>query len=267
MIRKCIITFFCICVIATFDALSQPGFQKHLPRTYLSDVKQTTDSGFVVTGWNMPASGGMGMSLTRFDKNGDTIWSKAFFDQDELIAFSMDITSDSGYIISGQSMGVNSDVYILRTDANGNILWVKKYGGAGVDLSRCIHKVNDGGYIISGHTNSFGVGGFDIFIIKTDLNGNIEWSKAFGDTADDYSFSICPTVDSGFVALGILKMWSFSSDLALIKINSLGDTLWTKTYGLDVEHGYDIIETHNHGFAITGFTTSFSSGIEDAFYY
>jgi hypothetical protein len=85
-------------------------------------------------------------------------------------------TSDGGYILAGytSSFGVDSsDIFLIKTDANGNVVWAKTYGGTGDDRAYSVQQTSDGGYIVTGFTYSFGASLADIFLIKTDANGNI----------------------------------------------------------------------------------------------
>ena len=249
--------------------MAQVTFQKQVVLTNLAEAKQTFDGGFVATGWYSNPSGNQDVCLIRTNSLGDTIWTRIFGEAEDVQSISMDITSDSGYIIAGWTYIGATDsakVYLIRTNANGDTLWIKKLGGTRNDDGRCVRQTLDGGFIISGETNSFGAGYQDTYIIKTDANGNVEWSKALGGPLFDYGYAICETDDSGFVALVTFNAFSNNSDILLVKMNSLGDTLWSKSYGgSGVDMGFDIVETFDHGFAVMGYTNSFGSGGGDGY--
>jgi hypothetical protein len=110
------------------------------------------------------------------DANGNIIWAKTYGGTSSDGAFSVQQTSDGGYILAGftYSFGAGgSDVFLIKTDANGNIIWAKTYGGTGGENASSVLHTSDGGYILAGETNSFGAGGGDAFLIKTDENGDI----------------------------------------------------------------------------------------------
>jgi hypothetical protein len=91
-------------------------------------------------------------------------------------ATSVQQTSDGGYIVAGSTTSFGAgkrDIFLIKTDAEGNIIWAKTYGGTYWDEARSVQQTSDGGYIVAGYTNSFGAGDYDIFLIKTDANGDI----------------------------------------------------------------------------------------------
>ena len=100
-------------------------------------------------------------------------------------------TSDGGYIVAGwtNSFGASlNDIFLIKTDANGNIIWAKTYGGTDDDWALYVQQTSDGGYIVVGGTTSFGAGGSDIFLIKTDANGNIQWAKTYGGSDSEFPY-------------------------------------------------------------------------------
>jgi len=109
---------------------------------------------------------------TTFQKTfGGTSWDEAHAVQQ---------TTDGGYIVAGRadSFGVGgSDVYLIKTDSLGDTLWAKTYGGAGSDEGWAVRQTTDGGYIVAGYTESFGAGLRDVYLIKTDANGDTLWTK------------------------------------------------------------------------------------------
>ncbi|PCI07176.1 MAG: hypothetical protein COB73_08715, partial [Flavobacteriaceae bacterium] len=122
-------------------------------------------------------------------------------------------TTDGGYAVLGFTQSMNGDItdktdtsfdyWLLKFDANDNLQWSKTYGGPLDDEARSIAQTTDNGYIISGTTSSFGSGGEEIYTIKTDALGVIQWTKTYGESdGDDKSNSVIQTSDGGYV-LGI----------------------------------------------------------------
>jgi ribosomal protein S11 len=178
-------------------------------------VQQTSDGGYIVAG---------DPSLIKTDANGNIIWTKTY---EETAAYSVQQTSDGGYIVAGRihSFGAGSaDILIIKTDANGNIIWAKTYGGTDWDGARFVQQTSDGGYIVAGTTWSFGTGGYDIILIKTDANGNIIWAKTYGGTGNEESFSVQQTSDGGYIVAGRTSSFGAGySDIFIIKTDANGN--------------------------------------------
>lgn len=180
-------------------------------------------------------------------------------------------TSDGGFIIAGttSSFGVgNTAVYLIKTDSIGSYLWSKAIGGIGVEWGYSIKQTYDGGYIAAGYTNSFGNGGYDMYLIKTDTIGNILWEKSYGGKDWDFGYSVIQTPDSGFVLCG--ETYSFGNgnqDVYLVRTNKFGDTLWTKTFGgtgKDIAHF--LLNYNDSLFVLAGETNSFTNGNSDVYF-
>jgi len=136
-------------------------------------------------------------------------------------AYSVQQTSDGGYIVAGDAGG---DIFLIKTDANGNISWAKTYGGTSYDWTRSVQQTSDGGYIVAGYTTSFGASARDIFLIKTDANGNIQWAKTYGGTSDDWAFSVQQTSDGGYILAGETRSFGAGyGDIFLIKTDANGN--------------------------------------------
>jgi hypothetical protein len=120
-------------------------------------------------------------------------------------ANSVQQTSDGGYILAGLTYSFGAgyyDIFLIKTDVNGNIIWAKTYGGTDWDWANSVQQTSDGGYILAGLTYSFGAGLADIFLIKTDANGNIQWAKTYGGTGDDRAYSVQQMSDGGYIVAG-----------------------------------------------------------------
>lgn len=177
-------------------------------------------------------------------------------------------TKDSGYIVVGttSSFGVAlTDIYIVKTDNNGVKEWSSRYGTPGIDWGYAIRQTFDNGYIVTGYTNQNAVTGYDIYLLKIDSSGNVEWTKTIGGPDWDFAYGIEVTPDSGFIICG--KSYSYSnggSDVYIVKTNSSGDVLWQKNYGgTNAESANGIIRDRNNNYGIIGETKSFGAGDND----
>ena len=114
---------------------------------------------------------------------------------------------------------------MVKTDFEGNQEWMQTYGGIGTDHGRSVVQTSDDGYIISGYTDSFGDSGFNFWLIKTDLLGNLDWQRSYGGTGDDRGFHALQAADGGYIITGYSNSNTNSvPDIILIKTDDLGNT-------------------------------------------
>jgi uncharacterized protein YuzE len=229
-------------------------------------VRQTSDGGYIVAGRTSSfGAGAWDFFLVKTDANGNVQWAKTYGQTNWDRAHFVQQTPDGGYIVGGRISPVTAaidDVLLIKTDANGNIIWAKTYGGSNDEDVFSFQQTSDGGYIVAGHTNSFGAGNFDIFLIKTDANGNLQWAKTYGGTGDDLAYSVQQTSDGGYIMAG--RTGSFGAgggDIILIKTDANGNIIWAKTYGgTSGDEAYSVQQTSDGGYIMAGRTGSFGAG-------
>ncbi len=232
-------------------------------------VRETSDGGFIITGNTFSyGSGSSDIWLVRTDRDGNRLWDRTYGGEDSDWGYSVQETSDGGFIIAGgtNSYGSGScDLWLIKTDKDGNKLWDKTYGGEDSDWGYSVQETSDGGFIVAGVTSSYGAGIDDIWLIKTDKDGNKLWDKTYGGAESDWGYSVQETSDGGFIIAGGTNSYgSGSCDLWLIKTDKDGNKLWDKTYGgAESDWGYSVQETSDGGFIITGNTCSYGAGIDD----
>jgi len=160
-------------------------------------------------------------------------------------------TSDKGFLICGSSSSFGqgaSSIYLIKTDSNGVFKWSKTYGGINSDRGMSILKTSLNGAIISGYTNSFNSFEYDIFYLKIDSVGNIIWQKTFAE--NDWEFAYSSTLldnDELIIAGETYSNTNGNSDGLLLKINSLGDVVWSKKIGFENQDAFRSV-TFNNGF-------------------
>jgi len=145
------------------------------------------------------------------------------------------------------------------------VVWSRIYGGSEFELGTSLIQTIDGGYALLGDTNSYGAGGYDLWLVKTDCEGHQVWTKTYGgeDTeVTNHTNSLQQTSDGGFVIVGRTESFGMgSSDILLIKTDAAGTMEWNKTFGSgNWEEAYSVFQTSDGGYAIAGFTGSPLSG-------
>jgi hypothetical protein len=234
-------------------------------------VQQTSDGGYIVAGFtNSFGAGGWDAFLIKTDAYGNVQWTKTYggWNQDE--ARSVQQTSDGGYIVAGytHSFGAGAkDFFLIKTDAFGNVQWAKTYGGGSHDYAYSVQQTSDGGYIVAGETYSFGAGYYDIFLIKTDANGNIIWAKTYGGTGNDWAYSLQQISGGGYILAGLTNSFGAGgSDIFLINTDANGNIIWAKTYGgTGNDWAYSLQQISDGGYILAGLTNSFGAGDYDIF--
>lgn len=170
----------------------------------------------------------------------------------------IELTSDGGYVLGGtidaNGYDDNGDCWLFKIDSYGNLEWENTYGGHSSEMGVDICKTSDGGYAFIGCTRSFGSGGGDFYLIKTDAIGIELWNKTFGGPGYDHGLAIQACSDSGFIIAGATQ--SFGANEAwLIKTDETGNLQWEKRFcGSRPPGGYfmTVLETSEGDYVAAG---------------
>ncbi len=222
-------------------------------------VQQTTDGGYIIAGYTVSyGAGSSDIYLIKTDALGDTLWAQTYGGSNSDWGYSVQQTSDGGYIIAGSTWSYGPGyvaVYLIKTDASGTEQWSQTFGGSSYDYGYSVQQTSDGGYIITGWTMSYGAGDYDVYLIKTNGNGNEEWHQTFGESVDDRGFCVQQTSDGGYVITGTTMHYPNWYDVFLIKTDGNGNERWTRTFGgLGWEWGFSVQQTSDGGYIIVGKT-------------
>ena len=222
-------------------------------------VQQTQDLGYIVAGGTESFGNSSQVYLIKTNASGDTLWTRTYGGTNLEFGYSVQQTTDGGYIVTGYGSG--SQVFLVKTNALGDTLWTRNYGGMGDDEGHSVQQTSDGGYIVAGYTGSFGAGYYDVYLIKTNASGDTLWTRTYGGTGYEYGYSVQQTSDGGYIVAGRTESFGNGlSDVYLIKTNASGDTLWTRTYGgANWDYGYSVQQTSDGGYVVTGWTLSFGN--------
>jgi hypothetical protein len=233
-------------------------------------AQPTNDGGFVIVG-TIHSSGSYDIYVIKTDSLGDTLWTKILTVLGNEAGYSIEQIHDGGYIISGyrtNSGPGGKDVFLIKLNISGNLVWSQAYGGTLDDIGRCTKETYDHGFITIGDTHSFGSWDSsysDLYLVKTDSNGVLEWSTIFCGQYWEMGFSVDQTSDSGYIVSTNSESQIDGNDFLLIKFDAHGSYLWNKDYGSvsGYGYGYSVHQMSDGGFVVGG--TSYFANPNDLF--
>ncbi len=193
------------------------------------------------------------------------MWTQTYGGPATEDCFSAIETSDGGYALVGRtySFGAgDADIWLVKTDSVGNIEWNKTFGTQDYEEANHLISTDDGGYIIVGSFTPLGFDYRDVWLIKTDSVGNIQWNQTYGGNGDDKPWRIIKTADNGYAVVGRTNSYGHgANDYWLFKTDSVGNIQWNTTFGgMGEESARGILETPDNGFLLTGWSGSYGAG-------
>ncbi len=222
---------------------------------FARSVQQSADGGYVLAGEPL---------VIKTNSNGIVETTKDYFENYNDDAYSIKQTIDGGYIIAGSkyvpddTLETEHDISLIKLDTDFNIEWIKSwdYNHDNTEIGYSAKETTDGGFVLVG---TIGTTSAKLLLIKTNGLGEDEWTFTTNDTIITRGFDVIETSDGGFVAIGECKNeGSFYHNIFLIKINSFGSEVWSKTFGSNNadDSGKSVKQIDDGGFAIIGWTKS-----------
>jgi PKD repeat protein len=216
---------------------------------------ETTDGGYVVAGRSiLQGASDEDMWLLRMSNAGDTLWSRRYNGPPyNEAAFAVQQATDGGFILIGYWRGWP---YFVKTDASGNMTWNRALRGE-CGMAWAGLQTEDGGYIAAGQSQ-----GGHAELVRISATGDSLWTRFYGGGGQDVANAVLQTVSGDFVLAGTTASFGAGAeDMYVVKSNSTGDTIWTRTYGgASYDRAYGITQTNDGGYIIVGETNSFGNG-------
>ena len=268
-------------IIVKLDAQGDTMWTKKYGDGYwqrIYTVHQTADNGYIATGNSWDANSQTDTYTIKFDANGEIVWEKKYGGSGWEATNAVSLTNDNSYIVCGrtETYGVGAmpgvpNIYLLKLDANGDTLWTKAIGGTGWEDAHDVKQTADNGYIVVGATSSVGVN-TDLYVVKTDANGAVQWERNYGGNFWDEARHVEILSGGGYVVCGFKNANTdmngnpVGGDFYLLRLDANGDTLWTKTYGgTSTEQANVVRETSDGGFILGGETESFGEASKNGY--
>lgn len=226
-------------------------------------IIQTSDGGYALAGETGIFYTYYNGYLVKTDADGNVQWTQTYPTGGTWSTlWGVIQRSDGGYMLAGIKNWEN--YWLIETNSTGDILWDKTYEGSGEP--RNFIQTTDGGYALAGFTTSYGAGGNDGWLMKTDADGNAQWNMTWGGPNGDCFNHVVQTPDGGFALTGSTNDTGdpSSSDAMLVKTDSTGNVEWSRTYGgSSGDFMRSLVLTSDGGVAMIGETSSFGAGDRD----
>jgi dipeptidyl aminopeptidase/acylaminoacyl peptidase len=208
--------------------------------------------------------------LIRTDAAGEVLWEKTYGGEGYEEGKAIIPSGDGGLMIAGttSSFGAGGqDAYLVKVDWDGNELWSRTFGGPLDEMVSAVHQTADDGYLLIGnvvnpddfvvYADESGYGGFEgrsnIYLVKTDGEGNELWSHAYDSENNILASAGLPTPDGGFLILAtVLFFPEPDEDVYLLKVDQNGEPVWSRTWEEGIGTGYDFVSTADGNYLIAG---------------
>jgi len=225
-------------------------------------VIATSDGGYLLAGWTTgPLTGNM--FVVYANASGVQQWSSTVGSPTLSQAHGAIQTSDGGYLIVGEAYSPDAgsnDMYAVRIDDSGAPQWSKTYGGTALDMAYGVVATSDGGFLLAGMTNTPTPPSYsDVYLVKTDGSGEMQWSKTFGGSGDYVARSLIATSDGGYLMAGYhIPLGSVIWDVYVLKTDASGNALWSNRFGgYEDDVAWSAVEADDGGYVLAGSSNSY----------
>ena len=279
-----------VIIVGELDFATTMGGSKN---DVYKSIANTTDGGYVILGYTQSKDGDISTKLTedfdfwvlKFSADNTLLWSKTFGGSKDDRGEDIIATKDGGFALLGYSQSTDNDVtsnagskdfWLLKLTSSGALSWQKNFGFLGSDYGTALLETNDNGYLITGVldvTASNGQGnsrstqrhaGGDIWAIKLNNSGGLEWSKFYGGSFTDIPLGVVKTIDNGFIIAGSSDSADVDItnnkggyDFWILKIEASGTVVWEKNFGgSEIDEASAITQTNDGNFIVVGDTRS-----------
>ena len=241
-------------------------------------VALAADGGYVIAGETRTfGAGAKDGWLVKLDAQGSEVWSRTYGGAYNDIIFDVHGTADGGFVLAGETGSAggaaspDSNFWLIKVDSEGYEEWQRNYGnsrgasaapGLTTDSARAVRQTSDGGYVLVGR--SAAVTGSSIRVLKTDSAGAVQWDRDLSDSSGGVAYDVAETSSGSLVIAGNSSTDETGSDALLIRLDSGGNTIWSRTYGGSYnDEARSLAATGDGGFALGGFTWSYGAGLSD----
>ncbi len=226
----------------------------------------TADDNLIIGGVTSSFSGSYDFYLIKVTLQGNLLWEKSIggsdFDWGTDLAVLNDGYAMCGYTIPGGGLD-GGNFMLVRTDLNGNVLWTKTYESPDREWPFALTATSDGGFLLAGYVHYDGTTNVDMYAIKTDDTGGVEWENAYGGTGDDKVFAATECAGGGYVLAGSTRSFGLSNQEMdyVVKIDAGGTLVWDEYFGNGGNmRAQDILENPDGTFMLTGNTSDVGTG-------
>jgi len=231
-------------------------------------VHEMPDGGFIFSGSGSSEHGASRALGARTDSCGEILWTTLFDDSPQRWGHSIYPTFDGGSVIAASDGGTYlPDIRLMKLDAGGDTIWTRFYGGSSTDIVREVQQTADGGYIFAGSAQMNPETGLDLYLVRTNENGDTLWTRTYGGDDEEWGYSMDQCSDGGFVIAGMLERLGVPEDYDIIavKIDSLGELQWTQIYDDPAVYAESVEQTADGGYILCGISEVYGVSLADVY--